>query len=500
MILDGWGLAPKSLGNPIAQANLPNYKKLIDAFPNGQLLASGEAVGLFNNDPGNTEVGHLNIAAGRVVKSPVVEITESIKNGSFFNNSALRNTVSHVKTYNSNLHIMGLFSSGHVHSSNDYLYALIEFAKRAHIPKLFIHLFTDGRDSSPTAALPLLKQLEVYIKRQGLGAIATIIGRFYAMDRVKLWSRTQKAFDALFLGIGEPFTSPTEAIKSWYKKNITDEFIPPSVIVGDDKQPLGKIKQNDAVIFLNHRVDRALQLSQIITDRANKSRNIFLVTLIEYDKHLPVQGVAFPPQLLSNTIGEVLSSNKLRQLRIAETEKERFVTYYFNGFKEEPFTNEDRIIVPSPQIETYDQRPEMSAYELTKQLLSKMKSKLYDFIVVNYANPDMVGHTGLFKATIKACEAVDNCLGKIADEIFANEDGLLIITADHGNAEEKIDLKTGLVLTEHTNNPVPLIFVGNKLKSIKLRQAGVLSDIAPTVLSLLNLPIPKEMTGKNLLI
>lgn len=500
VVIDGWGLAPKSLGNPISQANLPTYHKLINTFPNSRLIASGETVGLFNNDPGNTEVAHVNMAAGRIVNSPVVEITRAITNGSFFTNKALEQAATHIKTHNSNLHIMGLFSSGHVHASNDYLYALIKFAKNAGITKLFLHLFTDGRDSSPTAALPLLKELEEYIKKQDLGTIATITGRFYAMDRVRLWSRTKKAYDALFSGIGEIFTSPSEAIESWYKKNITDEFIPPSVIVDSDKESLGKIEQNDAIVFYNHRVDRALQLSQMITASTNKPLNLFFVSLIEYDKHLPVEGVAFPSQQLFNTLGEVLSISNLRQLRLAETEKERFVTYYFNGFREEPFTGEDRIIVPSSQVETYDQKPEMSAYELTDKLLSKIKSDEYDFILINYANPDMVGHTGLFKATIKACEAVDNCLGKITDEILASYDGLLIITADHGNAEEKIDLKTGLVLTEHTNNPVPLILVGKNLGNTKIAQGGILSDIAPTVLSLLNLPVPEEMTGKSLIV
>lgn len=489
-VLDGWGLAAQTAGNPIAQAKLPTMERLKN-FPHSQLLASGTAVGLLDNDPGNTEIGHVSLAAGRVSKTPIVRITEAIKNGSFFANKALLQATDYVKKHNSNLHLMGLFGSGNVHASNDYLYALLKLAKQEAVENVFLHLFTDGRDSSPTAALSLVNDLQKHLVQLSLGTIATVTGRFYAMDRDRRWARTKKAYEAIFGGVGEKFASVSDLISSWYQKNITDEFIPPSVITDKNGQPLAKIGTNDAVIFYNHRIDRAKQLTSMFTGN-------FFVSMVEYDRHLPVQAVAFPPEPLRETLGEIFAQQGLRQLRAAESEKERFVTYYFNGYREQPFTNEDRLIVPSPQVNTYDEKPAMSAFELTEQVLAKMGDDNYDFILINFANPDMVGHTGLFKPTIEACEVVDTCLGKILDKILQT-DGLLVVTADHGNAEEKIDLKTGITLTEHTSNPVPIILAGSAVKEKQISAGGILADVAPTLLNLLNMEIPPAMTGKNLL-
>ncbi len=498
VVLDGWGLAAQTAGNPIAQAKLPTMERLKN-FPHSQLLASGTAVGLLDNDPGNTEIGHVSLAAGRVSKTPIVRITEAIKNGSFFTNKALLQATDYVKKYHSNLHLMGLLGSGNVHASNDYLYALLKLAKQEEVENVFLHLFTDGRDSSPTAALSLVNDLQKHLVQLGSGTIATITGRFFAMDRDRRWSRTKKAYEAVLGGVGEKFTSTSDLINSWYQKNITDEFIPPSVVTHKNGNPLVKIGEHDSVIFYNHRIDRAKQLTAMLTNNNKHSLKLFFVSMVEYDKHLPVQAVAFPPEPLRETLGEIFAQKGLSQLRAAESEKERFVTYYFNGYQEQPFDSEDRLIVPSPQVNTYDEKPAMSAFELTEQVLVKMEDDNYDFILINFANPDMVGHTGLFKPTVEACEAVDTCLGKILDKILQTKTGLLIVTADHGNAEEKIDLKTGVTLTEHTSNPVPIIFAGSTVKEKQILSGGILADVAPTLLNLLNIKTPSVMTGKNLL-
>lgn len=498
VILDGWGVAPPGIGNAIANAHLSYYNSLVKKFPNTTLLASGEAVGLLNNDPGNTETGHVNIASGRIIKSPISIINEALRTGSFFKNRIFRKVTNHLKKYGGNLHLMGLFGSGHVHASNDHLMGLLLLAKRNSIKNVYLHLFTDGRDSPRTAALSQVDNLRKQLEHDSTGAIASISGRFYAMDRDRRWQRTRKTYDALIQGLGNKATSPQSAIEEFYKKGVTDEFIPPTVFTENSGKPLGLIAKNDAVVFYNHRGERARQLTEMFVNQNLQKLNIFFVTMTEFDKYLKVSAVAFPPERIKMTLGEVLSINELRQLRMAETEKERFVTYYFNGFQEKSFPLEDRIIIPSPKVSTYDLAPEMSALKLTEALLAQLKTGLYSFILINFANPDMVGHTGLFKPTIKACEIIDACLAKITDCVL-KMNGLVIITADHGNAEEKIDLKTGLTLTEHTDNPVPLIFVDRNFSWRKLLKGGILADLAPTILKLMGIQVPKEMTGKNLL-
>lgn len=495
IIIDGWGIALPSQGNATTSANLPFIRYLLNNFPNSKLLASGPAVGLLNNDPGNTEIGHLNIGAGRIIDAPITQIDRAITDGSFYSNQAFKNLIYHLKKYNGNLHLVGLFGSGHVHASNHHLSALLKLAKRAGIKNVYLHLFTDGRDSPPTAARSLLAKLERHLKNTGIGKIVTITGRFYAMDRDRRFERTKKAYQAFF-GKAEVATTVAKAIDKSYKNGVTDEFIPPTIITNDDK-PLGLITKNDGIIFFNHRGERAIQLTEFFT-RELVSMNLFFVTMAEFDKNLHVSAVAFTPKPIKMTLGEVFSNNGLHQLRIAESEKSRFVTYYFNGYRKQSFPLEDRIIIPSPQVSTYDQKPEMSAFELTDELISQLNNNSYGFIVINFANPDMVGHTGLFKPTVIACEVIDRCLKKIIDVTLGNNLPV-IITADHGNAEEKIDLKTGLSLTEHTNNPVPIMFVSQVLKDRKIHEGGILADIAPTILNLIGINIPTEMTGQNLL-
>lgn len=392
---------------------------------------------------------------------------------------------------------MGLLGVGHVHASNEHLLALLNWAKLNDLRKVFLHLFTDGRDSPPTSALSLVSNLEKQLRAQNLGVIASISGRFYAMDRDRRLGRTKKVYQALRFGQGEKINSIARAIENSYQKCLTDEFILPTLIVNKQNVPLGLISQNDVVIFYNHRGERAIQLTELFLPEI-KRMNLFFVTMTEYDKHLPVSAVAFAPKRIKMTLGEVLSINELRQLRLAESEKERFVTYCFSGFREESFPGEARIIIPSPKVPTYDLKPEMSAFELTDVLLEKLKTETYNFILLNFANPDMAGHTGLFKPTVKACEAVDANLKRIVDMVLKT-DNLLLITADHGNAEEKIDLTTGLILTEHTNNPVPIILVAKNFEGKTLKEGGILADIAPTVLKLMKLEVPPEMTGKDLL-
>lgn len=498
VILDGWGIAQANPGNAISNSNLPCYNRLLSQFPHTKLLASGEAVGLADNDPGNTEIGHLNIGAGRIIEAPVSEINKAINNGIFYQNQAFKAALNHLQKFDGNLHLMGLFGSGHVHASNEHLLALLNLAKLNGLKKVYLHLFTDGRDSPPTASLSLIYNFQKQLKEQNLGIIASISGRFYAMDRDRRLERTRKVYEALIFDRGERNSSTTTAIENFYKAGITDEFIPPTIIADSKGNPLGLIKKNDVVIFYNHRGERAIQLTELFLKEA-RDLNLFFLTMTEFDKHLPVSAIAFPPKSVKKTLGEVLSLNNLKQLRIAESEKERFVTYYFNGFREESFPDEERIIIPSPQIPTYDLKPEMSAFTLTDVLLEKLGTGDYNFVLVNFANPDIVGHTGLFKPTVKACEAVDSNLNRIVDRVLKT-DNLLIVTADHGNAEEKIDLATGLILTEHTNNPVPIILVAKNFEGKTLQEGGILADIAPTILNLMAIEVPEEMTGKDLLL
>jgi len=532
IILDGWGLAPPGPGNAISLASLPNFNRLWFSYPHTRLIASGEPVGLPRGERGNSETGHLNLGAGRIVYQDLPRINMSIADGSFFKNEAFLSAIEHVKRNDSRLHLMGLIGQGGVHASNDHLFALLRLAAQEKVKNLFLHLFTDGRDSPPTSALIYLSQVEEKLKEIGFGKIATISGRYFALDRDNRWERTQKAYEAMVDGQGITETSPEAAIKRAYSKGITDEFIEPTVII-ENGEPVGKICDNDAVIVYNFRIDRPRQLTKafVLPDlekglalkpyfdpyaekyfkksyvelpkvkktfpRKTFLRNLFFVTMTEYEKNLPVV-VAFPPLPIDLPLARLLSERNLRQLHITETEKERFVTYYFDGLREDAFQGEDWLVIPSPKVPTYDLKPEMSAYKTTKVVIDRIAARLYNFILINFANPDMVGHTGVIQAGIAACEAVDSCLEKVVRATLAY-DGTCIITADHGNVEEMINPVTGGVDTEHSTNPVPFILVDKKFQGDSRElPSGILADVAPTVLKILNIPKPNEFSGRSL--
>lgn len=501
IILDGFGWRQDQVqGNAVAQAKKPNFDRYYQTFPHACLQASGLAVGLPEGQMGNSEVGHTNIGAGRVVYQSLTRIDQAIKTGDFQANIAFEKAFDHVKTHQSTLHLIGLLSDGGVHSHIDHLMALMDLAKEKGIKSLFIHAFMDGRDVDPKAGLGYIDQLEGHAKRIDLGTIATVSGRYYAMDRDKRWDRVQLAYDALVHGQGKQYESAREAVEKSYQEGITDEFILPSVI-GPKGQVNATISDNDAVIFFNFRPDRAIQLSNALTqndwpyfDRGVSPQNLKLVTMTHYQDGMQAE-VAFPPIPLKNVLGEVLSRAGLKQLRIAETEKYPHVTFFMNGGTNEEFEGEDRILIPSPKVATYDLKPEMSAYEVGDALYQSIQRDEHDAIILNFANPDMVGHSGQLQATIEAIEAVDENLGKVVDAILA-KDGKAIIFADHGNAETMLT-EDGKPHTAHTTVPVPVIVTQ---KDIRLREDGRLCDIAPTMLDLLNISQPEEMTGKTLLI
>jgi 2,3-bisphosphoglycerate-independent phosphoglycerate mutase len=538
VVLDGWGLASAGPGNPISRANIPNMKKFVASYPHTELQASGEAVGLPRGEAGNTETGHLNLGAGRIVYQDLQRINLSIADGSFYQNQILIGAIDHARTTNGNIHMMGLIGAGGVHSNIEHLFALIELCKKHEFNRVYLDLFTDGRDSPPTAAKIYIGQLRDYLAKTGIGQISSIMGRYWSMDRDMRWDRTAKAYFALTKGEGQLVKTPEEGIDSSYLEGKTDEFIDPCIISGPDGKPLSLIKDNDSVIFFNFRIDRPRQLSrafvfedfskanvpvgfdpylvkyqkshlaQPMTDtkepfiRGPRLNNLFFATMTEYEKAIVAADakVAFPPETVKLPIGRVISESGFKQLRASESEKERFVTFYFNGQQESAFDGEDRLIVPSPKITTYDLLPEMSAVPLTEQVLQKLKDfPDYKFILVNYANPDMVGHTGNIGAAVKACEVVDGCLGKLSDWILAYG-GYMVITADHGNVEEMINNETGAIDTEHNKNPVPFVVVSQKLagKPVNLT-TGILADVAPTILKLMGIAIPSTMTGHNLL-
>jgi 2,3-bisphosphoglycerate-independent phosphoglycerate mutase len=531
LILDGWGLAPEGPGNAITQSNLINFKKYWLSYPHTELGASGESVGLPRGEDGNTETGHLNLGAGNIVYQDLERVNMSIADGSFYTNQVFINAINHVSKNKSNLHIMGLIGAGGVHSNMEHLLALLNMTSKAKVQNLFLHLFTDGRDSPPTSAKTYIATIKKRLTDEGSnGKIASVMGRYWAMDRDLRWERTQKAYDALTQGVGNMVNTPEEAIDKSYSEGKTDEFIEPSLIVSKTGKPLTKISDNDAVIFFNFRIDRPRQLTSAFVSekliasvpsshdvnevhstitvkddfrKGKKLKNLFFATMTEYGKKLVEDGAnaAFPPEVIDMPLGAVIGGHGYRQLRVAESEKERFVTYYFNGLRESPFPLEERIIVPSLKVPTYDQKPEMSAAEITRTLVEKISNSagVYKLIVANYANPDMVAHTGNIGPTIKAIEFVDQCLGKVVNTALSLN-GAVIITADHGNAEEMINLQTGSIDTEHSINNVPFIAASHKFigKGVKL-SSGILADIAPTILSLLGIPIPTSMTGKNLL-
>ena len=495
MILDGFGLSEKKEGNAIAAAKKPNIDRLFSTYPHSTLQASGMSVGLPAGQMGNSEVGHLNIGAGRIVYQDLTRITKSIKEGDFFKNRTLIDAIENVKTKNSSLHLMGLLSDGGVHSHNTHLYALLKLAKKHGIRNVFIHAFLDGRDVPPKSALSYIADAEKRMKELG-GEFATISGRYFAMDRDKRWDRVEKAYNAM-TGIGETARSARQAVEKAYERGENDEFVTPTIILKNN-EPVSVISNNDSVIFFNFRSDRAREITRaFIDDDFNGfKRKIFphthFVCLTQYDETFKVP-VAFLPDSLKNILADILSHHNLKQLRIAETEKYAHVTFFFNGGRETPVVGEERILVPSPKVATYDHRPEMSAYPVTDEVVKAVSSGKFDIIILNYANLDMVGHTGIFEAAVKATEAVDKCVGKVFEAV-SSAGGLLILTADHGNAEQMLD-ETGGIHTAHTCDPVPFLFCD---AGVKLRD-GILADIAPTLLEVLGIEKPKEMTGTSLI-
>jgi 2,3-bisphosphoglycerate-independent phosphoglycerate mutase len=501
IVLDGWGIGKEYQGNAVYLANTPNFDKLMSRFPNTQLKASGLAVGLPEGQMGNSEVGHLNIGAGRVVYQELTKITKSIEDGDFFNKEEFLKAIENAKNNNSKLHLMGLVSDGGVHSHNTHLYALLELCAREKFDRVYVHAFLDGRDVPPTIGKQHLSELQHKIDEIGVGKIATVSGRYYAMDRDRRWDRTKLAYEAMVLGKGKIDENPIEAVVKSYEEGINDEFIVPTVIV-EKGTPVATIDDGDSIIFFNFRPDRARQITRAIVDEEfngferEKKVETFFVTMTEYDKTIKNVHIAFKTEIPTNTLGEYISKLGLSQLRIAETEKYAHVTFFFNGGREVPFQNEDRVLIPSPKVATYDLKPEMSAFEVKDEVLNRLNQDKYDFIVLNFANPDMVGHTGKLEAAIKAVETVDTCLGEIVD-LLLKKGGKALITADHGNAEMMIDERDNSPITSHTTNKVPLILVGET--NVRLRE-GILADIAPTLLDMMGLEKPKEMTGETLII
>ncbi|MFA6908696.1 MAG: 2,3-bisphosphoglycerate-independent phosphoglycerate mutase [Patescibacteria group bacterium] len=517
IILDGWGIAPPSNGNAIIKAATPTFAAYGQEFPVVAVQASGEAVGLPWGEMGNSEVGHLNLGAGRIVYQDMPRISKSISDGSFFTNTVFLDAIAHVKKYSSKMHLVGLVSSGGVHSSIDHLFALLEFAKKEKLDEVYIHAILDGRDSPRNSGKRFIEKLNDKIAEVGIGKIASLCGRYYAMDRDNRWDREERAFQAIARGTADRMSdSPLEAIDEGYAKANFDEEFVPTVITASGKA-VATVDEKDAVIFFNFRPDRARQLTKAFAlpsfskfKRGISYTHLYAVTMTEYDKNLPVK-VAFPPEYIETPIAKVVSDAGLRQLHIAETEKYAHVTYFFNGGREEPFPLQDNILVPSPQVESYAEKPEMSAQEVTDKLLKELVKPSHHFIVANFANADMVGHTGNLEATIKAVQVIDECIARIA-QVILPMGGALFITADHGNAESKINLQTGDIDKEHSVNPVPMYAVGERYRGMTpykdliqgndlsaLPPVGILSDVTVTVLHAMGLAIPPDMTGRDLL-
>jgi 2,3-bisphosphoglycerate-independent phosphoglycerate mutase len=512
IILDGWGENPAFEGNAIAQANTPTVDKLTRFYPQILLQSSGISVGLPWGATGNSEVGHLALGSGRVIYQNLPRITLSIQDGSFFMNEAFGAAIANVQKNNSALHIMGLASNGGVHSSMDHLFALIELAKSNHLEKVYLHVFTDGRDAPPKSAINVIDDIEIRLKEVGCGKIATICGRYYAMDRNDNWDRTEKAYNLLVLGKGKKEENAHDALQNSYRSNITDEFMEPIVIEkSGEKSPL--IEDKDSIIFINFREDRARQITKafVLPTFSKFKRERYLsdaefVCMTQYEDNLPAK-IAFPLVLVKNCLGEILSNEGLYQLRIAETEKYAHVTYFFNGGKEDPFPREERVLIPSQTVSTYDKAPEMSAFNITERVIKEIGKGKYTFVLINFANPDMVGHTGNLKATISAIETIDECLKKLIPQIL-KMGGQIFLTADHGNAEELINRRTEERDTEHSVFPVPLWYIApnnqrqkseSEITNGKSNVSGILSDVAPTILNSINIKVPPDMTGQNLL-
>ena len=503
MILDGYGLNSKTQGNAVAEAKTPVIDKLMKDYPFVRGNASGMAVGLPEGQMGNSEVGHLNMGAGRIVYQELTRITKEIQDGDFFENPALLDAVKNCKENNSDLHFFGLLSDGGVHSHNTHLYGLLELAKRNDIKNVYVHCFLDGRDTPPSSGKEFAQQLEAEMKKIGVGKIASVSGRYYAMDRDNNYDRIKLAYDALTKGEGHTATSGPAAIQSSYDDGKTDEFVLPTVVV-ENRKPVATIKDKDSIVFFNFRPDRAREITRAFCDDDfkgfdRKRLDVKFVCFSDYDPTIPNKEVAFHKIAITNTFGEWLAANNMTQARIAETEKYAHVTFFFNGGVEEPNKDEDRILVNSPkEVATYDLKPEMSAYEVCDNLCKAITSGKYDMIIINFANPDMVGHTGVEAAAIKAVETVDECVGK-AVEALLSVNGTMFICADHGNAEQLVDYETGAPFTAHTTNQVPFILV-NYDPSYTLKEGGCLADIVPTLIETMGMKQPAEMTGKSLLI
>lgn len=503
MILDGYGLNESTAGNAVYEGKTPVMDKLMAECPFVEGNASGMAVGLPDGQMGNSEVGHLNMGAGRIVYQDLTKITKSIKDGDFFENPALLAACENVKKHDSALHMFGLVSDGGVHSHIEHIFGLLELAKRQGIEKVYVHCFLDGRDTPPSSGKEYVEQLEAKMKEMGVGQVASVMGRYYAMDRDNRWDRVEKAYNALVNGTGETAESGPAGIQASYDAGATDEFVLPTVVVKDGS-PAATIKDNDSVIFFNFRPDRAREITRTFCDdhfegfdRGERIKTTF-VCFTDYDVTIANKLVAFVKDEITNTFGEFLAAHDMTQARIAETEKYAHVTFFFNGGVEEPNKGEDRILVKSPKVATYDLQPEMSAFEVCDKLVDAIKSDKYDVIIINFANPDMVGHTGVEAAAVKAIEAVDECVGRTVDAV-KEVNGQMFICADHGNAEQLIDPETGAPFTAHTTNPVPFLLV-NADPAYKLRDGGCLADIAPTLIELMGMEQPKEMTGKSLLV
>ena len=499
-IIDGWGINEKEEGNAVKLAKTPNLDSIFSQYPTTKIKTSGLDVGLPEGQMGNSEVGHTNIGAGRIVYQELTRITKSIQDGDFFKKKEFLDAINYCKKHNTNLHLYGLLSNGGVHSHNTHLYALLELCKRQDFNKVYVHCFLDGRDTPPSSGESFISELEDKIKEIGVGKIASIMGRYYAMDRDKRWERVELAYRALAKGEGLTANSAIDAIESAYQREEFDEFVKPTVIVEDGK-PRATIKQNDSIIFFNFRPDRAREITRVFVDKSfdgfeRKFQYVNYVCMTQYDETMPGVEVAFKPTVIENTFGEYISQKGYKQLRIAETEKYAHVTFFFNGGNEVKYEGEDRILVASPKVATYDLQPEMSAYEVTDKVVDVIRKNETDVIILNFANCDMVGHTGVLEAAIKAVETVDECIGKIVTEVL-KVNGTIIITADHGNAEQMIDYTTGDPHTAHTTTPVPLIIAGCK-DDIKLKE-GRLADIAPTMLDIMGLEKPSEMTGESLI-
>ncbi|HOB11994.1 MAG TPA: 2,3-bisphosphoglycerate-independent phosphoglycerate mutase [Syntrophomonadaceae bacterium] len=504
IVLDGWGVRPPAPDNAISCCNPFFYNQLCSEYPYTELVCSGLDVGLPKGLMGNSEVGHLNIGSGRIVFQEITRISNAIEDGSFFTNPELVAAVQNVQQNNSAMHLMGLLSDGGVHSHMNHIEALLELCRRHNLQRVYIHAYLDGRDVAPRSALQYIQQLQATMDRLQVGEFATISGRFYGMDRDKRWERVQASYDAMVLGEGNNAPNALAAVESSYENRITDEFVEPVVIVDEQGRPRGTIQDGDSMIFFNFRADRARQITRALVDenfagfKRSKWPRIHYVCMTQYDADLNVP-VAFPPQNLNNTLGEVLAQNGLKQLRIAETEKYAHVTFFFNGGVEEPNPGEDRILIPSPKVATYNLQPAMSAVEVTDRVIEEIGRDYYDVVIMNYANPDMVGHTGVLEAAVEACSVVDHCLQRVVKAVLERQ-GCALVTADHGNCEMMVCPNTGVPLTSHTTDLVPFILVSDQHRSCQLRKEGSLRDIAPTMLDLLGISIPEEMTGRSLIV